>query len=208
MKKALLISLSLVLALVAWSTLCAEDNFYVVPAMKGNYAPVPKTGQMQSYTAGDDGNLHKGVASPTPRFTDNNNGTVTDNLTGLIWMQNANAFGLRTWDQAISDAATVGQGIGGVEDGSIPGNWRLPDIRELQSLIDYGQSNPALPANNHFLNVQMEYYWSSTTSSEHANCAWFVYLYDGFADFIDYKGEDYPNKQNNTYFVWCVRGGR
>ena len=45
MRRALLIFLSLVLALVAWSAACAEDGFYVVPAMKGNYAPVPKTGQ-------------------------------------------------------------------------------------------------------------------------------------------------------------------
>ncbi len=45
MRRALLISLSLVLALVGWSTVCAEDGFYVIPAMKGKYAPVPKTGQ-------------------------------------------------------------------------------------------------------------------------------------------------------------------
>src|SRR5215831_10404550 len=53
-------------------------------------APVPRTGQTTSYAAGDDGALQKGVAWPTPRFTDNNNGTITDNLTGLIWLKNAN----------------------------------------------------------------------------------------------------------------------
>ena len=97
MRRVLLISLSLVLALVGWSTVCAEDGFYVIPAMKGKYAPVPKTGQTISYGTRDDGDLQKGVAWPTPRFTDNNNGTVTDKLTGLIWMKNANAFGVRTW---------------------------------------------------------------------------------------------------------------
>ena len=95
MRRVLLISLSLVLALVGWSTVCAEDGFYVIPAMKGKYAPVPKTGQTTIYAAGDDGALQKGVAWPTPRFTDNDNGTVTDNLTGLIWMKNANAFGAK-----------------------------------------------------------------------------------------------------------------
>ena len=93
MRRVLLIFLSLVLALVGWSTVCAEDGFYVIPTMKGNYAPVPKTGQTTSYGTGDDGALQKGVAWPTPRFTDNSNGTVTDNLTRLIWMKNANAFG-------------------------------------------------------------------------------------------------------------------
>ena len=107
MRRALLIFLSLVLALVAWTTICAEDNFYVIPAMKGNYAPVPKTGQMQFYATGDDGDLHKGVAWPTPRFTDNQNGTVTDNLTGLIWMKNASnvdadGFGAKTWADALT----------------------------------------------------------------------------------------------------------
>jgi hypothetical protein len=54
-----------------------------------------KTGQTASYATGDDGNLQKGVTLPSPRFTcnpsedctpGNNNGTVTDNLTGLIWL--------------------------------------------------------------------------------------------------------------------------
>ncbi len=93
MRRVLLITLSLVLALAGWSTVGADDGFYVIPAMRGNYAPVPKTGQTTPYGAGDDGALQKGVAWPTPRFTDSENGTVTDNLTGLIWLKNANAFG-------------------------------------------------------------------------------------------------------------------
>jgi hypothetical protein len=68
--------------------------------MKGKYAPVPKTGQTTSYASGDDGALQKGVAWPTPRFTDNSNGTVTDKLTGLIWMKDTQFFGLRNWTQA------------------------------------------------------------------------------------------------------------
>ena len=71
--------------------------------MKGKYSPVPKTGQTTSYGTREDGALQKGVAWPTPRFTDNNNGTVTDKLTGLIWMKNADYFGLRTWVQALSE---------------------------------------------------------------------------------------------------------
>ena len=59
----------------------------------GYPAPVHKTGQTTSYATGDDGDLEKGVAWPNPRFTDNSDGTVTDNLTGLIWLKNANCFG-------------------------------------------------------------------------------------------------------------------
>ena len=105
MKRALLISLSLVLALVSWSTVCADDGFYVIPAMRGNYAPVPKTGQTDPYgLIGTDGALQKGVAWPTPRFIDNLNGTVTDKLTGLTWLKNANAFGLKNWADALTTA--------------------------------------------------------------------------------------------------------
>ena len=79
-----MISLSLVLALVGWSAVCAEDGFYILPVIKGKYAPVPKTGFTGSVATGDDGDLKKGVAWPSPRFTDHGNGTVTDKLTGLV----------------------------------------------------------------------------------------------------------------------------
>lgn len=62
-------------------------------------APVPKTGvgSIAGYTpvAGEDILLQRGIAWPIPRFTDNHNGSVTDNLTGLIWLKDADCFGLR-----------------------------------------------------------------------------------------------------------------
>lgn len=203
MRRALLISLSLVLALVGWSTVGAE--FYVIPAMRGNYAPLPKTGQKQSYGTRDDGALQKGVAWPTPRFTDNNNGTVTDNLTGLIWLKNANAFGRRTWAQAMSDANGLHSGMHSLTDGSKAGDWRLPNLRELHSLVDYGRggavSGPAVPAGNPFTGVEWSGpYWSSTSDAGDTSgtSAWFV----GF----DLGVVNSDDKSNNS-FVWCVRGG-
>ena len=202
MRRALLIFLSLVLTLVAWTAVCAEDNFYIVPAMKGNYAPVPKTGQTQGYAARDDGDKHTGVASPTPRFTDNQNGTVTDNLTGLIWMKNANPFGgEKNWADALSAAATVANGIGGLKDGSQSGDWRLPNLRELQRLVDYGRINPALPPNYPFAEVQMYFYWTSTTHAGNDTMAYDVLIgFDGKAQGFDKTFAD--------NYVWCVRGGR
>lgn len=202
MRRALWISLALLLALVYWSPVGATDAFYVVPAMKGNYAPVPKSGQTTPYSTGDDGSLQKGVASPTPRFTDNNNGTVTDNLTGLIWMKNANAFsGTKTWDQALSLANNLKDPDYGLSDGSVAGDWRLPNLKELLSLIDYGRSNPALPAGHLFDNVQSSYpYWSSTTDADDPDLAWDVGIgMKGLAEGFDKAYSDY---------VWCVRGGR
>jgi hypothetical protein len=143
MRRALLIFLSLILVLVGWSAVCAEDGFYVIPCMRGNYAPVPKTGQTTPYVAGDDGTLKMGVAWPAPRFTDNSNGTVTDKLTGLIWMQDAGVLGSQTWAAAMTTANTLESGMAGITDGSQQGDWRLPNVRELQSLIDYSRYFPA-----------------------------------------------------------------
>jgi hypothetical protein len=198
MRRVLLISLSLVLALVDWSTVCAEDGIYVIPSMK----VVSKTGQTVTYGTRDDGALQKGVAWPTPRFTDNGNGTVTDNLTRLIWMKNANAFGARTWDQALGDANGLQTGQHDLSDGSKPGDWRLPNLRELQSLVDYGRYGPALPADSPFTweGLQMESaHWSSTTGAYGSTSAWRVHFYDGFVD-----GGD----KTSGMFVVCVRGGK
>jgi hypothetical protein len=198
MRRVLLIFLSLVLALVGWSTVRAEDGFYVIPAMRGQYAPVPKTGQTVASAPGDDGALEKGVALPTPRFKINGNGTVTDKLTELVWMRDANAFGVRTWAQAISDANDLHSGsIPGLVDGSKVGDWRLPNVRELQSLIDYSQPAPPLPAGHPFTNVQSSNYWSSTTHAGfNAEYAWYVVFSDGIVtSCAKYCG----------LYVWCVR---
>ena len=73
-------------------------------ASKKAPAPVPQTEADQSFSAGDDGGTQAGVPFPTPRFTDQHNGTVRDNLTGLIWMKQANSYGFIGWTQALGGA--------------------------------------------------------------------------------------------------------
>jgi len=169
-------------------------------SLGGTYnAGVPKTGQTTKYADGDDGDLQKGVAWPSPRFTDNGNGTVTDNLTGLIWLKNANCFGLKNWATALNDANTLASGACGLSDGSVAGDWRLPNVRELQSLIDYGRVIPALPSGHPFTGVQSADYWTSTSSAFYPPHAWRVGLYVGGVN-VDAK--------TLTYYVWSVRGGQ
>jgi hypothetical protein len=200
MKRILLIILSMVMALAGWSTVGADDGFYVIPTMKGNYAPVPKTGQITSYDTRDDGELQTGVASPSPRFIDNSNGTVTDKLTGLIWQKNAGAIGPRTWNEALSAANTLKSGDYDLADGSKAGDWRLPNIRELQSLVDYGRLQPALPAGHPFTGGEFTTYWSSTRAAFFIPThVWLVNFYYGTLDALD---ESYDHIS-----VWCVRGG-
>ena len=198
MRRVLLICLSLVLALVGWSAVGADDGFYVIPGMKGNYAPVPKTGQTIPYAAGDDGTLRKGVAWPTYRFTDNFNGTVTDNLTRLIWMKNASSLGKQTWANALTAANGLKSGISGLTDGSVKGDWRLPNRKELETLVDCSTVNPAVPAVNPFTNVKSLEYWSSSTSADNTSNAWYVGFYDG---------NEHSTAKGSSYYVWCVRGG-
>lgn len=147
-------------------------------AVRGTSSRLWKTGQTACYQAvspyteipcagtGQDGEYQAGVAWPNPRFADNGNGTVTDNLTGLVWLKNANCFGDRTWADALSDARGLADGQCGLSDGSSAGQWRLPNRKELFSLIDYGAIWPKLPAGHPFDNVQTGYQkgpWTSTT---------------------------------------------
>ena len=155
---------------------------------------VPKTGQTITYATGDDGALEKGVAWPSTRFTDNTGdeaGTVTDNLTGLMWAENANADGTKTWATALTYCN--GLSLGGYTD------WRLPNVKELVSLMDWGQSNPVLPDEHPFDNVQPDFYYSSTTVKASTTRAWRVY----FA-----SGDVSPGDNNTYYYVWPVRGGQ
>jgi hypothetical protein len=190
-------------------------------------APVPKTGQVGCYlstgvdascTCGDencprrqDGDLQKGVTWPTPRFTIHDNGTpadtsddtVTDNLTGLMWMRNGDAgddcagadTGIESWADAMDSVAACNEasGFAGYKD------WRLPNRRELFSLIHHGEPSVATWLNNQaFTNVKALIYWTSTTVQNDMGDAWYVHLSRGVTS--------YQGKLLSAH-VWPVRGG-
>ena len=174
---------------------------------------LPQTGQKACYDAsgatincagtGQDGDKQVGTAWPSPRFTDKGNGTVTDNLTGLIWLKNANCFGSQTWASAMSSAAGLKSGSCGLTDGSVAGQWVLPNRKELLSLVDWSNSDPALPSGHPFTAVQSGtysgYYWSSTTSSGGTDSAWFVLMSMGYM---------HNYYKTTSWYVWPVRIGQ
>jgi hypothetical protein len=181
----------------------------------GERAPVPQTGQTISYTVGDDGDLERGVVWPDPRFTDNGDGTVTDNLTGLVWLKNINCTAFfagdttgnnwRSWSDAFAAARSLSSGYCGLADGSSAGDWRLPNIRELQSLIDYSKygtpPDSALPEGHPFT-VQNQNYWSSTTwAAIPSTYVWSLNLGSGDVNTVDTNTVD-------DLLVWPVRGGQ
>ncbi|HRY44365.1 MAG TPA: DUF1566 domain-containing protein [Thermoanaerobaculia bacterium] len=196
-------------------------------------APVAKTGQTQCYKfdgtnwvidtdcatntpANQDGKLRKGVAWPNPRFTKNGNGTVTDNLTGLIWLEDGNCTvfytgdatgqNSRNWTNAMTAANSLASGACGLTDGSTAGQWRLPNVKELLSLIDYAYEGPALSntagtgkwkTGDPFSWVKSDFYWSSTASTN--NSAYYVHFWGGWT-------EGYG--RTLSYAVWPVRDGQ
>jgi hypothetical protein len=157
-------------------------------------APVPKTGVTTSQRTGDDGYHQKGVASPKPRFMDNGDGTVTDNLTGLMWAKDANlASGSMNWNDAIDYANNLSLGSDGC--GLSYTDWRLPNRFELESLLDLSNS-PALPLPRPFKNFEGTYYWSSTTYTNNLNI-------EGWC--LHPAGYWCTHVKDHTYGVWPVR---
>lgn len=125
----------------------------------------------------------------TPRFTDNGDGTVTDHNTTLMWTKDADLSGTKDWWNATSycwDLTLANHG-----------NWRLPHISELNSLIDETGADPALPPDSPFTNVQPGYYWSSTNNADLTDMAWGVQFNNG--------GVGYEEKIDHNP-VCCVRG--
>ena len=163
-------------------------------------ATLPQTGQTTSYSAGDDGALQMGIPAPNPRFTDNINGIMTDNLTGLIWLKNANCFSSQVWATAMTSAASLASGACGLSDSSIAGQWRLPNVIELESLLNEQQVAPYTWLNSQgFTGVQGNDYWSSSTFADTTKYAWYVYMDGGVVG----NGSKF-----NINYVWPVRGGQ
>jgi hypothetical protein len=186
-----------------------SSRFYIWPVRTGQNGPAQawKTGQTLTHAACDDGDLEQGVAWPSPRFVDNSNGTVTDHLTGLIWLKNANCINNTNWNNALNFCNNLASGSYGLTDGSAAGDWRLPNRKELVSLVDHGRSGPCLPQGHPFDNVANWHgYWSSTTYPSNKNYAWLVGIGDGSLRGGDKSSSAYAAYY--IYYVWPVRAGQ
>ena len=128
--------------------------------------------------------------SPAGSLLNNGDGTVSDLSTGLMWQQQPGNDRLN-WAQALALCEDLV--LAGYED------WRLPNFKELRSIVDYTAFSPAVDQ-TFFPHIPPSQYWSSTTfiSPDNQDCAWGIDLDDG---------DDFFRNKTETHYVWAVRGG-
>jgi len=210
------VALLLTAALLVWVS--AAD----AKAVKCKKTFFPATGQTTSETAGDDGDIEAGA---TLSYTDNGDGTTTDNNTRLMWEKKNTKDGVAdpanlhdadneyTWDATNTGFDSIwvwlsavnsegGTGFAGYSD------WRIPNVKELFSIIDYGRSAPAAdPAFGAdtccwpgFAGAVL--YWSSTTPFALLNAI------PPVRETVQFNSGGVEGQQSiASHFVRAVRGG-
>lgn len=119
--------------------------------------------------------LRTGVAEAyDQRYRDQENGTVKDTRSGLIWLAHANCWGPLPWGRAQAEVAKLQDGMCGLTDGSKPGDWRLPTEEEWELMVECACGEITLSddrgtdcyaaGDSTFHDVQAREYWSSTES--------------------------------------------
>ena len=188
----------------------------VIPVRGGNpstaRAPLARTGQTVTYTAGDDGSTQIGVAWPSPRFTDPLGTLLTastsslgvDQLTGLMWSRDGKTpFSATcpmsgTWQSALDYVTCLNTNTFlGYTD------WRLPNVIEMASLINAGQADSSTWLNAQgFTNVDGNAYWTSTTDPTWTEKAWLIFMVGG-----DKDSTAKTSTGSGNFRAWPVRGG-
>jgi len=161
------------------------DSIEATVSLTVKNGSVVDTGQTTSYTAtaGEDSDY----TNNPPSYTDNGNGTITDNVTDLVWQQ--------TDDDTTRDWASAGTYCDNLTLGS-QSDWQLPTVKELSGILNLGGYNPSI--NAVFTGTNSSSYWSSTTRAYNTSYAWYVYFGNGFV---------HSSYKTNNY-VRCVRGGQ
>lgn len=188
-----------------------KDQYSLYWPVRGESRLLAATGQQRCFRhdgvpvdcagSGQDGEKRYGLAWPRPRFVVTGE-VVEDLLTGLCWLRDGDiAKTPTTWQEALDLVASLNRASRfGRRD------WRLPNVNELESLVDADRHSPALPADHPFAGVQ-DVYWSSTTSYFETDWAWALYL--------DKGALGVGHKPGRNFYVWPVtsaqdsaRGGK
>ncbi len=156
------------------------------------------TGQTTYYQVGDDFSSKRGTAFSYQTADPAGNGEIVtiDNVTGLVWATELDGAGCNNgtafnWQSAIEWAGKLT--FAGYSD------WRVPNIRELLTLVDYGRFDPAIDPVC-FPETRQGYYWSSTSYKRYPQRGvWCVDFRNGHAD---------GDSKKSLHAVRAVRGGK
>ena len=173
----------------------------------------PDTGQTKCYDSagttincsgtGQDGELIAGATWPVSRFTVNADHSVSDTMTNLTWVQDGNLPGpaacvptvAKNWlaTQSYINCLNTNYYLG-------KSDWRMPNINELRSLINYGMTKQSSGLNSSgFTGIKDLDYWSSTTSASSPASAWTVSMAGGgIANVVG---------KSSTGYLLALRGG-
>ena len=157
---------------------------------------LPDTGQTVRYSSapGDDSDYQPAAAQPD--YTIQNpvgvSSVTVDNRTGLMWVTNpvdVGMTGTHSWEAAIAACEALTY--------ATYSDWRLPNIKELASIVNYQNYNPAINT-IYFPNTPNSTYWSSTTYVPNSPYAWYV-MFD--------TGNVGNTIKTDPLNVRCVRAG-
>lgn len=141
---------------------------------------------------GQDAEFRTGSPWPEPRF-ELQGDLVVDQLTGLYWSRHANLPGFPlTWNEALDYVMAMNQ-----RSAMGRNDWRVPNRRELRSLISHQTRRPALPQPSPFTDVFPGWYWTSTTAASAPAHAWYVNM-DG--------GRMFFGGKDQSFLLWPVAG--
>ncbi|MDX1960359.1 MAG: DUF1566 domain-containing protein, partial [Leptospiraceae bacterium] len=136
--------------------------------------------------------------TPTTTFTDNSNGTVTDQATGLVWQKcsaglsgttcTTGSAGTYSWTNALNYCNSMSLASR---------SWRLPSANELRTIIDLTRTSSPTINTTAFPATFASGYWSSSSFVLGGTGAWYVVFSNGVVA--------YDGKTSNSY-VRCVSG--
>jgi hypothetical protein len=171
---------------------CTNKSYTVGEAASG----LLNTGIVSSFVSGDDGALK---ATITKMYIDNGDGTVTDNVTGLIYQKCSSGQGAidcstgnaitYTWNNANSYCNSLG--LAGK-------SWRLPTVNELANILDYSKSTSPTIDEKQFPSTKSGNYWTSSSLALSTDLAWRVSFNIGSIY--------YENKTTLGPYVRCISG--